>query len=247
MRVKNILITQPKPETDKSPYFDLAKKFNVKIDFQPFIKVEPVAAKEFRQEKINIQDYTSVIFTSRNAIDQFFRMCGEMRMSPQESMKYFCLSDSIAYYLQKYVVFRKRKIFFGKQTIEDLIEIMNKHNGEKFLVPSADIQKQRINEVLEENKIKFKRAVMYKTVCSELGAINIYNYDILVFFSPLDVKSLIRNFPKFRQNNTRIAAFGPTVSKAVSSARLRLDIMAPMPGAPSMPMVLAQYLKKVNR
>jgi uroporphyrinogen-III synthase len=144
-------------------------------------------------------------------------------------------------------VFRKRKIFFGKQTIEDLIEIMNKHNGEKFLVPSADIQKQRINEVLEENKIRFKRAVMYKTVCSELGAINIYNYDILVFFSPLDVKSLIKNFPKFKQNSTRIAAFGPTVSKAVSTARLRLDIMAPMPGAPSMPMVLAQYLKKVNK
>lgn len=247
MKVKNILITQPKPESEKSPYFDLAKKFNVRVEFCPFIRVEPIAAKDFRQEKINIQDFTSVIFTSRNAIDQFFRMCGEMRISPQESMKYFCLSDSIAYYLQKYVVFRKRKIFFGKQTIEDLIEIMRKHDGEKYLVPSADIQKQRINEVLEEHDIKFRRAVMYKTVCSELDGVNIYNYDILVFFSPLDVKSLIRNFPKFKQNNTRIAAFGPTVSKAVNSAHLRLDIMAPMPGAPSMPMVLAQYLKKVNK
>jgi len=247
LRVKYILVTQPKPESEKSPYFALAKKFSLKIDFCPFVKVEPIAAKQFRKEKINILDYPAVIFTSRNAVDQFFRMCGEMRVSPPETMKYFCLSDSIAYYLQKYVIFRKRKIFFGKQSIEDLVKVINKHQEEKYLVPCADTPKQRVLEVLEEHGINFKKAVMYKTLPADLSEINIRLYDILVLFSALDVKTLLKNFPKFKQNNVRIAAFGPAVSLAVSKAKLRLDILAPIPGAPSMPLVLEQYIKKINK
>lgn len=247
MKVKYILVTQPKPETEKSPYFALAKKYSLKIDFCPFIRVEPIAAKIFRKEKINVLDYPAVIFTSRNAVDQFFRMCGELRITPLESVKYFCLSDSVAYYLQKYVIFRKRRIFFGNQTVEDLLNVINKHPEENYLVPCADTPRQRVLEVLAEHKLHFKKAVMYKTQCADLTEINIRLYDILVLFSPLDVKSLYKSFPKFRQQNVRIAAFGPAVVQSVNKAKLRLDIMAPIPGAPSMPVVLDQYLRKVNR
>ena len=247
MKVKYILVTQPKPETEKSPYFDLAKKYSLKIDFCPFIRVEPIPASQFRKEKINIADYPAVIFISRNAVDQFFRMCTEMRVTPGEETKYFCLSDTVAFYLQKYVIFRKRRVFFGRQSVEDLVKVIHKHAEEKYLVPCADTPKQRVLEVLKEKGINFKKAVMYKTLCAELTEINIRLYDILVLFSPLDVKSLLRNFPKFRQNNVRIAAFGPAVSQAVTKAKLRLDILAPIPGAPSMPVVLEQFIKKNNK
>ena len=247
MKVKYILVTQPKPETPKSPYFDLAKKYSLKIDFCPFIKVEPIPAKQFRKDKIQVQDYPAVVFTSRNAVDQFFRMCAELRAKPSEDVKYFCLSDAIAYYLQKYVPFRKRRIFFGNQTIEDLLRVIEKHPEEKYLVPCSDTPKQRVLEVLEERKLNFKKAVIYKALSADLAEINIRLYDIIVLFSPLDVKSLFKNFPKFRQQNVKIAAFGPAVVQAVNKAKLRLDILAPIPGATSMPVALDHYIKKANK
>jgi uroporphyrinogen-III synthase len=247
MKVKSILVTQPKPETDKSPYFDLAKKLNVKIDFRPFIHVEPIAARDFRKERINLAEYPSIIFTSRNAADNFFRICNEMRVTVPESLKYFCVSESTAYYLQKYVVYRKRKIFFGKQTITDLMDVIKKHKTDKFLVPCTDIHKQEIFDILDQNHIEYTKAVIYKTVASDLSDLANVNYDVLVFFSPSGITSLLKNFPKFKQNNTRIAAFGPTTAQAVLDAGLRLDIQAPVPAAPSMTMALEQYIKKANK
>lgn len=247
LKIKSILVTQPKPETDKSPYYDLAKKYNVKIDFRPFIHVEPIAAKDFRKDRINILDYSAVIFTSRNAADNFFRICVEMRVNVPEGMKYFCVSESTAFYLQKYVVYRKRKIFYGKQTINDLLDVIKKHRNEKFLVPCTDIHKQEIFETLDSNEIEFTKAVIYKTVASDLSDLANVNYDVLVFFSPSGIKSLFKNFPKFKQNTTRIAAFGPTTAQAVLDAGLRLDIQAPVPAAPSMTMALEQFIKKNNK
>jgi uroporphyrinogen-III synthase len=247
LKVKSILVTQPRPETEKSPYFDLAKKYNLKIDFRPFIQIEPIHAIEFRKNRINIADYNAVILTSRNAADHFFRICGEMRVAVPETMKYFCVSESTAYYLQKYVIYRKRKIFFGKQTIGDLIDVIKKHNDPKYLVPCTDIHKQEIFDELEANSIKFTKAVIYKTVAADLSDLANVNYDVLVFFSPSGIKSLLKNFPKFKQNSTRIAAFGPTTAQAVVEAGLRLDIQAPIPAAPSMTMALEQYIKKANK
>ena len=247
MKVKSILVTQPKPETDKSPYYDLAKKFNVKIDFRPFIHVEPIAARDFRKERINLSEYPSIIFTSRNAADNFFRICGEMRVTVPETLKYFCVSESTAYYLQKYVVYRKRKIFFGKQTISDLMDVIKKHKTDKFLVPCTDIHKQEIFDTLEQHHIDYTKAIIYKTVASDLSDLANVNYDVLVFFSPSGITSLLKNFPKFKQNNTRIAAFGPTTAQAVLDAGLKLDIQAPVPAAPSMTMALEQYIKKANK
>ena len=243
MKVKSILVTQPKPETDKSPYFDLAKKYSLKIDFRPFIHVEGIEAKEFRKDRVNITEHTAVVLTSRSAVDHFFRICGEMRYTVPESMKYFCISESTAYYLQKYVIYRKRKIFHGKQTFTDLIDIIKKHKDEKFLLPCSDIHKEEIADILEEQNISFSKAIMYKTVCSNLKDLANVNYDVLVFFSPSGIKSLYKNFPKFKQNKTRIAAFGPTTAKAVIDAGLRLDIHAPNPKAPSMTMALEHYIR----
>lgn len=246
-KVKTILVTQPKPENDKSPYADLSKKHNIKIDFRPFIHVEGVSSKEFRQDRINILDYNAVIMTSRNSVDHFFRLCNEMRVNVPESMKYFCISESTAYYLQKYVVFRKRKIFHGKQTFHDLIDVIKKHKDDKFLLPCSDIHKDEIPEILDANKINYKKAIMYKTVCSDLSDLENVFYDILVFFSPSGITSLYKNFPKFKQNKTRIAAFGNTTAKAVEEAGLRLDIQAPAAEAPSMHMALEKYIQAVNK
>lgn len=247
MKVKSILVTQPKPESDKSPYFDLAKKFNVKIDFRPFIHVEAIPSSSFRKDRININDFTAIILTSRHAADHFFRMCNEMRINDLEAFKYFCISESTAFYLQKFVTYRKRKIFYGKQTINDLIDIIKKHKKEKFMLPCSDIHKQEIAENLADHKIEFTKAVIYKTVCSDLSDLANVNYDMLVFFSPSGITSLLKNFPKFKQNNTRIAAFGPTTSQAVVDANLNLDVQAPIPEAPSMTMAIEQYLKKANK
>ncbi len=247
LKVKSILVTQPKPETDKSPYYDLAKKFGVKIDFRPFIQVEPISANDFRKDRVNIAEHTAIILTSRMAADHFFRICNEMRISVPESMKYFCISESTAYYLQKFVVYRKRKIFFGKQTINDLMDLIKKHKKEKFLVPCTDIHKQEIFETLDENGIDYDKAIIYKTVASDLSDLANVNYDVLVFFSPSGITSLFKNFPKFKQNNTRIAAFGPTTAQSVLDAGLKLDIQAPVPSAPSMTMALEQYIKKANK
>lgn len=247
MKVKSILVTQPRPETEKSPYFDLAKKFSVKIDFRPFIHVEGIPSKDFRKDKINIAEFSAVILTSRHAADHFFRMCTEMRVSNLENLKYFCVSESTAFYLQKYVVYRKRKIFYGKQNIYDLIDVLKKHKKEKFLLPCSDIHKQEIPETLAQHDIEFTKAVIYRTVCSDLSDLANVNYDMLVFFSPSGITSLYKNFPKFKQNNTRIAAFGMTTSQAVLDASLRLDVKAPVPEAPSMTMAIEQYLKKANK
>ncbi|HPD52682.1 MAG: uroporphyrinogen-III synthase [Bacteroidota bacterium] len=247
LKVKTILVTQPKPETDKSPYYDLAKKFSLKIDFRPFIQVEPIPAKDFRKDKVNLAEHTAVILTSRNAADHFFRVCNELRVTVPETLKYFCISESTAYYLQKFVVYRKRKIFFGKQTISDLMDVIKKHKKEKFLVPCTDIHKQEIFETLDTHHIDYTKAVIYRTVASDLSDLANVNYDVLVFFSPSGITSLLKNFPKFKQNNTRIAAFGPTTAQAVLDAGLRLDIQAPVPAAPSMTMALEQYIKKANK
>lgn len=247
MKVKSILVTQPHPETVKSPYFDLAKKFNLKIDFRPFIHVEGIDSKDFRKDKISIPGHTSVILTSRHAADHFFRICTEMRINNLEDLKYFCISESTAFYLQKYVQYRKRRIFYGKQSIYDLIDILKKHKEEKFLLPCSDIQKQEIPETLEHHDIEFTKAVIYRTVCSNLSDLAQVNYDMLVFFSPSGITSLLKNFPGFKQNNTRIAAFGMTTSQAVIDAKLKLDIKAPVPEAPSMTMAIEQYIKKANK
>lgn len=247
MKVKTILVSQPKPDSDKSPYFDLAQNCKVKIDFRPFIHIEGIAGKEFRKDKVNILDHKAVIFTSRNAVDHFFRICEELRITVPDSMKYFCISESTAYYLQKYVVYRKRKIFHGKQKFTDLMDVIKKHSSEKFLLPCSDIHKQDIPRILEENNIDFTKAILYKTVCSDLSDLKNVNYDVLVFFSPSGIKSLFQNFPDFKQNSTRIAVFGPTTAKAAEQANLNIDISAPMPEAPSMTMALENYIKKVNK
>jgi uroporphyrinogen-III synthase len=197
LKVKSILVSQPKPETEKSPYFDLAKKCNVKIDFRPFIHVEGITAADFRKDRINIAEHTAIILTSKNAVDHFFRICQETRVAIPDTLKYFCISESTAYYLQKYVVYRKRKIFHGKQTFLDLIDIIKKHKEEKFLLPCSDKHKEEVPEVLDQLNINYTKAILYKTVCSDLSDLADVNYDVLVFFSPSGLKSLFQNFPKF--------------------------------------------------
>lgn len=244
MAVKTILVSQPKPEGDKSPYFDLAEKYKLKIDFIPFIHVEGIGAQEFRQQKVNLADQTAVIMTSRTAVDHFFRIAEEMRFEVPDTMKYFCISEAVAYYLQKYVTYRKRKIFFGKQTIEDLVEVMKKHKSEKFLLPCTDILRDKIPITLEDNKMNFTKAVLYRTVASDLSELEDVKYDMLVFFSPGGIESLLKNFPDFKQNGTLIAAFGPTTANAVVKNNLRLDIHAPQPNAPSMTGAIELYVKE---
>jgi uroporphyrinogen-III synthase len=245
--IKNILVSQPKPaDIDKSPYGELSKKYSLNIDFYKFIKIEGINAKEFRKKRINILDHNAVILTSRNAVDHFFRICEEMRIEVPDSMKYFCISESTALYLQKYVQYRKRKIFFGKQNFDQLIELIRKHQNEKFFLPCSEIHKQSISDLLVKNNIKYTKAVLFKTLASDLSNVEIENYDLLIFFSPSGVKSLIKNFPKFKQNPTLIAAFGPTTSKAVKEAGLKLNIEAPTKTAPSMTMAIEQYIQKIN-
>jgi len=247
MKIKKILVSQPKPASDKSPYFDLAKKNNLQIDFRPFIHIEEIPSRDFRNQKVTILDHTAVIFTSRTAIDHFFRICKEMRIAVPDTMKYFCVSESTAFYIQKYIVYRKRKIFYGSGKFDDLIDICKKHSGETFLVPLSDIHKQEIPEKLTEAKLKYSKAILYRTVSSDLSDLKDVNYDVLVFFSPSGIASLKQNFPEFEQNNTKIGAFGETTAKAVTEAGLRLDIPAPSPKAPSMTMALEQYIKKHNK
>lgn len=244
MAIKTILVSQPKPEGDKSPYYDLAEKYKLKIDFRPFIHVVGVDAQEFRLQKVNIPDHTAIILTSKTAIDHFFRISEEIRFEVPDSMKYFCISEAVALYLQKYVTYRKRKIFYGKQTIEDLVEVMKKHKAEKFLLPCTDILRDKIPETLEEHKYNFTKAMLYKTVASDLSDLEDVYYDMLVFFSPGGIESLLKNFPDFKQNNTKIAAFGPTTSNAVIKNNLRLDLHAPMPNAPSMTGAIELFVKE---
>jgi len=245
-KIKSILISQPKPTTEKSPYFDLAAKYKIKIDFRSFIHVEGIPAKEFRQERVNILEHTAVILTSRNAVDHFFRMCEEMRVNVPDTMKYFCLSESTAYYLQKYVIYRKRKIFHGKQSFQDLLDVIKKHKNERYLLPCSDIHKRNITDLLDKHNIRYSKSVFYQTVCSDLSDLADVNYDMLVFFSPSGIESLFKNFPDFKQNKTRIAAFGATTAEAVKEAGLNIDVHAPTPGLPSMSMAIEHYIKKIK-
>ncbi|MEJ0034053.1 MAG: uroporphyrinogen-III synthase [Bacteroidota bacterium] len=245
-KVKSILITQEAPTDFNSPYLKLAEKFGLKIDFRPFIQVEPVPVKEFRKQKVDILQHTAIIFTSRHAVDHFFHICQELKLEMPADMKYFCISDQTSNYLQKYIVIRKRKIFTGLKDTKDLLEIIKKHKNEKFLFPCSDIRKNDIPDFLRENGYNFTEAVIYHTVASNLADLKNVYYDILAFFSPSGINSLFVNFPEFKQNNTRIAAFGATTAKAVRDAGLTLDIEAPLPNAPSMTGAIELYVKKAN-
>ena len=244
MAIKSILVSQPKPEGDKSPYYDLVEKYKLKIDFRQFIKVEGVEAKDFRAQKVNLQDHTAIILTSKVAIDHFFRIAEETRFEVPDTMKYFCITESIALYLQKYVTYRKRKIFFGKQTIDELAEIMKKHKEEKFLLPCTDILRDNIPDTLEKHMLQFTKVILYRTVAADLSDLEDVYYDMLVFFSPGGIESLFKNFPDFQQNETVIAAFGPTTAGAVVKHNLRLDIHAPHPKAPSMVGAIELFIKE---
>ncbi|THD69085.1 uroporphyrinogen-III synthase [Robertkochia marina] len=247
MKVKTILVSQPEPKVENSPYSRLVEKQKIKVDFRPFIHVEGVQAKEVRQQKIDLNDYTAIILTSRNAVDHFFRIAEEMRFKVPDTMKYFCQSEAVAYYLQKYVVYRKRKIYVGKRTFQELAPIIKKYKDEKFLLPSSDVLKPVVPDTLDDLKVNWKRAILYKTVISDLSDLRNVYYDILVFFSPSGIESLLKNFPDFEQNDTRIAVFGNTTQKAANEAGLRIDIEAPTPESPSMTMALEKYIEKANR
>ena len=246
-KVSSILVSQPKPSDLKSPYHGLAEKYKLKIDYVPFIKVEGVSAKEFRKQKIGILDHTAVILTSRNAVDHFFRIASENKVEIPPSMKYFCISEQTANYLQKYITIRKRKLFVGAKTALDLIEVLKKHKNEKYLYPCSNIRKDDIPDFLSNNQYEFSEAVIYKTIASDLSHLAEVNYDLIAFFSPSGINSLFVNFPDFKQNDTRIAAFGPTTAKAVKERGLILDIQAPLPNAPSMTGALELYIKEANK
>ena len=247
MAIKSILVSQPKPEGEKSPYFDLSGKYKIKIDFRPFIKVEGVDGKEFRAQKVTLSEHTAVILTSKLAADHFFRIAEETRFEVPDTMKYFCISEAIALYLQKYVPFRKRKIFFGKQTIDELADVMKKHKNEKFLLPCTDILRDNIPITLEKQGFKFTKVVLYKTVAADLSDLQDVYYDMLVFFSPGGIESLFKNFPDFKQNETIIAAFGATTGNAVVKHNLRLDVHAPHPKATSMVGAIELFIKEQSK
>ena len=247
MKINKVLISQPKPSSDKSPYYEIAGKYDVEMVFRPFIKVEGLTAKEFRQQKVSILDHTAIIFTARTAIDHFFRLCEEMRISIPDTMKYFCTSETIANYLQKYIIYRKRKIFSGKTgKLVDLLPAMIKHKNEKYLLAVSDVNNGSESEILSNNKLNFTRGVMYRTVSNDFKPDEAFDYDMLVFFSPQGIESLLKNFPEFKQGDIKIATLGSTTAQAVKNAGLRLDIEAPSPEAPSMTAALDLYLSKTN-
>ena len=231
----------------KSPYFDLAKKYNLKVEFKPFVQVEGISSKDFRHQKINILDYSAVIFTSKTGIDHFFRICNELRITVPDTMKYFCITENVAFYLQKYIVYRKRKIFHGKSKFQDLIDIIIKHKEDHYFVPLSEPHNAEIPELLDKNKIRHTIGILYKTISSNFTDGKNFDYDILVFYSPSGIKSLKENFPDFVQGDIKIAAFGPTTACAVEQEGLRLDINAPNPKAPSMTMALEQFIRKFNK
>ncbi|MBQ8501792.1 MAG: uroporphyrinogen-III synthase [Bacteroides sp.] len=248
MKIKKVLVSQPKPTSEKSPYYDIAEKHGVEVVFRPFIKVESLSAREFRQQKVTILDHTAVVFTSRHAIDHFFHLCTELRVVIPETMKYFCVSESIALYIQKYVQYRKRKIFFGASgKFDDLLPSIAKHKTEKYLVPMSDIHTDDIKNALDKTKVQHTEVVMYRTVSNDFTADEPFDYDMLIFFSPAGVASLKKNFPNFEQANIKIGTFGATTAQAVRDAGLRLDLEAPTVQAPSMTAALDMFIKENNK
>jgi len=244
--IKTILVSQPKPE--RSPYYDLEQKYGLTIDWRQFIQVDPVSSKEFRRQKVYPEKYSAVIFTSKNSIDHFFRMCEELRVKMSAETKYFCLTESVANYLQKFIVYRKRKVFVGVRKIIDLKPALMKHKAkETFLLPCSNLGSKEVSKFLTENEFNWKDAMMYKTVASDLSDLSDVTYDVLVFFSPLGISSLLENFPTFKQNETRLAVFGNSTSKAVIDNGLQINIKAPAPETPSMTMALEKYLKVSNK
>lgn len=247
MKVKTILVSQPEPKVDNSPYFELIQKHKVKIDFRPFIHVEGVPVKEVRSQKIDLNNFTAIILTSKNAVDHFFRVAEEMRYKVPEDLKYFCQSEAVAFYLQKYVVYRKRKIYVGQKDFIDLSPLIKKYKDEKFLLPASDQLNFDVPQTLNGLKVNWTQGIFYRTVMSDLSDLADVYYDVLAFFSPTGIKSLFKNFPDFKQNETRIAVFGSTTQKEALEHGLRVDIMAPSPEAPSMTMALEKYIAKVNK
>lgn len=246
MKIKSILVSQPAPN-ESSPYLEIAKKEKVKIDFRPFIHVEGADSKDLRTQKIDLSQYTGVVFTSKNAVDHYFRLAEEMRFSVPDTMRYICQSEAIANYLQKHIVYRKRKISFGEKTFSDLAPLFKKYPNEKYLLPSSDVLSPDIPKTLDASKVDWTRAVMYRTVCSDLSDINIKDYDMLVFFSPQGIKSLLLNFEGYEQGETKIAVFGTTTQQAALDANLRVDVMAPTKETPSMTMAVEKYVKSINK
>lgn len=247
MKVKTILVSQPEPKVENSPYFELEEKQRVKIDFVPFIHVVGVSSKDVRQQKIDLPAYTAIVLTSRNSVDHFFRIADEMRYKVPDTLKYFCQSEAVAYYLQKYVVYRKRKIYVGKRTFAELSPLIKKYKTEKFLLPSSDMLKPDVPKTMNKLGVHWKKAVFYKTVVSDLSHLREVFYDVLVFFSPSGIKSLFENFPDFEQKDTRIAVFGNTTVKAAKEHGLTVNIKAPTIDNPSMTMALERYIKEMNK
>lgn len=242
--IKKILVSQPKPTSEKSPYYNIEAKYGVELVFRPFIKVEGLTAKEFRKQKVSILDYTAVVFTSRNAIDHFFKLCKELRVTVPDTMKYFCITETIAHYIQKYAQYRKRKVFYGNTgKLNDVIPAMVKHKTEKFLVPLSDVHNDEIANLLDEKKLTHKEVIMYRTVSNDFTPNEAFDYDMLIFFSPSGINSLLKNFPNFQQNNIAIGTFGPATAQAVKKAGLRLDMEAPTPQFPSITSALDDFVK----
>lgn len=245
--IKKILVSQPRPTSEKSPYFEIASKYGVEVVFRPFIKIEGLSAKEFRQQKVAISDYTAVVFTSRNAIDHFFLLCKELRVTVPEDMKYFCITETIALYIQKYVQYRKRKVFFGQTgKIDDLLPAMVKHKTEKYLVPLSDVHNDEIAKLLDSKKLIHKEVVMYRTVSNDFQEGEDFDYNMLIFFSPSGIHALLKNFPDFEQKDIAIGTFGPATAQAARDAGLRLDLEAPSPQYPSITAALDDFIKRQN-
>ncbi len=248
LKVDSILITQPRPETEKSPYFDLAKKFSLKLDFHPFIRVEGLSGKDFRKQRVDITEYTAIIFTSRYAVDHFFRICEELKLKVSQDMKYFCITEAVALYLQKFILYRKRKVFFSADgSTTGLLEVIGKHKNEKYILPVSDTAKNDIAQYLIKHNIKYAEATLYRMVSNDIATVMKLSYDMIVFFSPFSVQTLFEHNPAFKQNGTMIGAFGPTTAKAVEDSGLRLDIKAPAVNAPSMVSALELFLSGIKK
>ena len=242
MKIKKILVSQPRPTAEKSPYFDLEEKFGVQVVFRPFIKVVGLSSKEFRQTKVPITEHTAVIFTARTAVDHYFRLCKELRFNVPDTMKYFCQSEIIANYLQRYIIYRKRKIFFSPTGhIEDLAPFINKHSKENFLYPTSDVHDSKQASV-EQFNIKCTTAVMYRTVNNDFGPDEVFDYDVIAFFTPAGIKSLLDNFPNFEQGDIAIGGMGNKTIDEIKREGLRLDITT-SPDAPSMAAAIGKYVE----